>query len=283
VNADDFGISPGVNLAIVEAHRLGICTSASLMANQPWASQAVELRGANPGLGLGLHLTLTAGRPISPAERVPSLVGAAGQFHPLPAFLARAALGALRPDELRRELGAQVERALALGARPGHLDGHHHVHVVPPVRVEALRVALEYGIRAVRVPCEPPRGRAPRDLARALVVSARAGWLRRAVDQLGLYTTDHFRGLGLGYGFGPHRLASELGRLPRGLTELMVHPGYPDAALAAATSYVTGRERELGALTAEATRAALRRFDVELVTWSAAYPPAADHRPAASV
>ena len=101
------------------------------MINQPWADDAVALWRANPGLGLGLHLTLTAGRPISSPDRIPSLVDIAGRFHRLPAFLARATLGALRPDELCRELGAQVERARALGAPADHLDSHHHVHVLP--------------------------------------------------------------------------------------------------------------------------------------------------------
>src|SRR5204863_6963564 len=142
-------------------HRRGICSGASLMANQPWAAEAVAMWRANPDLGLGLHLTLTAGRPVAPPERVSSLLAADGRFHALPAFVLRAQAGALRPDELRRELGAQVERALALGARLDHLDAHHHVHAFPAVGHVALRLAGDYRIPALRVPCDLARPAGP--------------------------------------------------------------------------------------------------------------------------
>src|SRR5215203_3148938 len=115
VNADDFGISRGVNRGIVEAHRLGLVTSASLMPNLPAAEDALTRAAICPNLGLGLHLTLTAGKPLSPPQQVQTLVDAEGQFLVLGTLLARLSLGQVRGDDLRRELAAQVEWALRRG------------------------------------------------------------------------------------------------------------------------------------------------------------------------
>jgi len=267
VNADDFGISPGVNRGVIEAHQRGLVRSASLMSNQPWAAEAVAFWRACPSLGLGLHLTLTAGAPLTPAARVPSLVGPDGRFPVLGVWLARAQLGRLRPEDLRRELSAQIERALTLGAQLDHLDSHHHIHTQPLVGRITLLLAREYGIPAVRCPVERPRRRATRDLLRALLVSARACWLRQAIRAAGLRTTDHFAGLGLGYGFDQRALARQLADLEPGWTELMTHPGYPDAALAEATRYVDGRERELASLTDPHPRLVLERRGIRLASW----------------
>src|SRR5919112_1525178 len=112
VNADDFGISRGVNRGIVEAHRAGLVTSASLMSNLPSAEDALTRATTCPDLGLGLHLTLTAGRPLTPPDRVPTLVDDDGCFHLLGTLLARLSLGQVHADDLARELSAQVEWAL---------------------------------------------------------------------------------------------------------------------------------------------------------------------------
>src|SRR5262249_31531018 len=109
VNADDFGISRGVNRGIVEAHRQGLVTSASLMPNLPSAEDAPPRATTCPDLGLALPLTLTAGRPLTPPHLVPTLVDADGQFLVLGTLLARLSLGKVRTDEIARELTAQVE------------------------------------------------------------------------------------------------------------------------------------------------------------------------------
>jgi len=267
VNADDFGISPGVNRGIVESHRRGITSSTSLMANQPWAAEAVELWRSCPALGLGLHVTLTSGRPCSPADSIPTLVQPDGRFPILGVLLARASAGALRSDELRLEIAAQAERAVTLGARLDHMDSHHHVHAHPRIGREVLAVALDYGIRALRCPTERPRATAPRNLARTLAVSLAARWMRAAAARAGLPTSDHFAGIGLGYGFGASELACELARLAPGVTELMVHPGFPDEMLARATSFVNGRDRELESLVDPRQRAALRDVGARLRAW----------------
>ncbi|MBI4492798.1 MAG: ChbG/HpnK family deacetylase [Chloroflexi bacterium] len=268
MNADDFGLSPGVNAGVLEAYLVGIVRSASLVATAPCAEQAAH-QAAEVGLELGLHLNLTTGRPACPLEEVPSLVDADGRFHSLGELLLRLAAGRVQPDDLERELEAQVARARLLGVRPSHLNAHHHVHLHPMVGAAALRLAAAHGL-PLRCPVEPPRGWHPRDLARGLLLLPPAWRLRRQAQALGIPTAHHFLGISLGYGFDARALAAALLRLPEGLTELMCHPGYPDAELAAATRYTAGRERELVALTDPRVRQALETRGIRLARWSEA-------------
>lgn len=267
-NADDFGLSPGVNAGVLEAYRTGIVRSASLMVTTPFAEQSVEQAGA-AGLELGLHFNLTTGAPVSRAEQVPSLLDTNGRFHTLGALLLRLVAGLVRRADVERELEAQVGRAARLGARLTNLNAHHHVHIHPLVADVVLRLAAANHL-AVRCPAEPPGRPSPRDLARALAILAPAGRLRHQARTRGVPTTHHFRGISLGYGFDARALATVLGHLPEGLTELMCHPGRPDADLAAATRYVAGRERELEALTNPRVRDLAVERGIRLLSWSEA-------------
>jgi chitin disaccharide deacetylase len=273
VNADDFGISRGVNLGIVEGHRTGLVTSASLMPNLPAAEDALTRAAICPALGLGLHLTLTAGGPLSPPDKVSTLVDGNGRFHSLGALMARLSLGRVRQDDLRRELSAQVEWALLRGVRPDHLNSHHHVHIHPRVTPTVIVLAREHGVAWVRCPVE--RGPwptllalPPRDVARTVAISTFAVLTRTLVRRAGLRTARHFRGVGLGMGFGEERLLAAIDALPPSLTELMTHPGYPDAELAGLTIFSEGRDRELAALTAPAVRDAVRRRRIRLTSFT---------------
>lgn len=275
VNADDFGISRGVNRGIVEAHRRGLVTSASLMANLTAAEDALTRAATCPKLGLGLHLTLTAGRPLSPPERVPTLVDGDGRFFVLGTLLARLSVGRVRRSDLDRELSAQVAWALRHGLRPGHLDSHHHVHVHPRVAPTVLRLAEQGGIPWVRCPTEVASPAVlhrmhPRDAARSVGISVFGHLLRRRIRARGLGTSAHFRGIALGPGFGIAGLLRTLRRVPPGLTELMTHPGYPDDELARLTVYAAGRDRELAALTAREAHALVRTTDIRLTTFAEA-------------
>ncbi|HZU07578.1 MAG TPA: ChbG/HpnK family deacetylase [Chloroflexota bacterium] len=279
VNADDYGLSPGLNAGVLAAHRAGLVTSASVLVNQPWAADAIA--AAPPTLGLGLHLNLSTGMPCAGAARVPSLVDAQGRFLRLDRLLLRLSLGQVRRGDLEREIAAQLERALALGAALDHLDGHHHIHLHPAVLPVALRLAIAYGVRAVRCPEETgrPSHREPwHNRARRLAIAAAARRLRPRALAAGLLTTEHFRGLALGTAFDTTALAATLARLPPGLTELMCHPGYPDAALAQRTSYAAGRERELAALTAPEVLAVVRARGIVLTTYRAVVQARAEAR-----
>ncbi|MDQ6894571.1 MAG: hopanoid biosynthesis-associated protein HpnK [Acidobacteriota bacterium] len=155
VTGDDFGSSADVNGAIVDAHRRGVLTAASLMVTGSAAEEAVALARENPTLAVGLHLVLVDGRAALPAGQVPNLVGPGGLFprSPLRAGL-RYRFSAAARSELRLEIREQLERFRRTGLRLAHLDGHHHLHLHPAVLDVLLELAEEFQIPAIRLPAE---------------------------------------------------------------------------------------------------------------------------------
>jgi predicted glycoside hydrolase/deacetylase ChbG (UPF0249 family) len=151
VNADDYGKTREVSDAIREAATRGVVTSTTVMVNMPHAAAVAELTRERPGLGVGLHLNLTEGRPVARPAAVPSLVDRTGRLWPPGEFLRRAWLGRIRPEHLRAEIDAQLAALLELVGEVTHLDSHKHVHSRSPgvLRV-ALRVAAVRGVRRVR-------------------------------------------------------------------------------------------------------------------------------------
>jgi hopanoid biosynthesis associated protein HpnK len=155
VNADDFGISEEVNDAIIRAHREGVLTSTSLMVTGAAAAQAVRLAKENPGLAVGIHLVAVMGRSVLPKSEIPSLVDEQQNFsnNPTAAGLKYFFSPPAR-REIRREIAAQFARFHETGLRLSHVDGHLHLHVHPVIFNEALRQAIKYGARRMRVPEE---------------------------------------------------------------------------------------------------------------------------------
>ncbi len=145
VNADDFGFTPDVNRGIVAAHREGILTATTLMANGAAFDDAVRLARETPALDIGCHLVLISGRSLVPP------------YAPLPASVAELLRAlAARRMRLYDELAAQVRKILAAGVKPTHLDTHKHTHLAPPVLDAVARIAEEFGIRWVRRPFDFP-------------------------------------------------------------------------------------------------------------------------------
>lgn len=151
-NADDFGISKGVNAAIVKAHREGILNSTSLMINQKYALQAVESAKAMPMLMVGLHLNLTNETPTANPTEIPLLVNAEGKLKN--GFVNLLVLSLLKSKELRQqveiEIRAQIEKYKATGLTLNHIDGHRHVHLIPVIFQTVKKLAEEYGIPRIR-------------------------------------------------------------------------------------------------------------------------------------
>ena len=133
INADDFGVTAGVNRAVIECYDAGVLTSTTLLANGAAYDEAVELAHRTPGLGVGAHLNLTAGRPLLPADTVPTLVDETGRFHTRGRLMRRAAFGRVKPTEVAQELRAQIERLHDSGITITHLDSHQHVHSIPGI------------------------------------------------------------------------------------------------------------------------------------------------------
>jgi hopanoid biosynthesis associated protein HpnK len=155
VTADDFGVSEDVNAAVLEAHRDGIVTAASLMVTGAARREAVALARANQGPSVGLHLVLVDGSAVLPAREIPHLVTPDGTFEksPLRAGLRYQFLHAAR-SELRREIRAQLDCFRRTGLRLSHVDGHHHLHLHPIVLGILADLAPEFAISEIRLPEE---------------------------------------------------------------------------------------------------------------------------------
>jgi len=146
VNADDFGLTVGVNNGILDAHDGGILTSASVFANAPATADAIGCARVRPSLD---------GRPMLPPNRVPTLVEDDGRFRASwKPFIVACLRGRVKYEEVERELSAQIERLYSEGIRLTHLDAHKHVHAFPPVFAIVAKLAVRFRIPVVRVPYE---------------------------------------------------------------------------------------------------------------------------------
>jgi chitin disaccharide deacetylase len=232
VNADDFGNSASANQAIIQAHRQGVLTSASLMVNGDAFDEAVALAKENPKLGVGLHLTLCRGRSALPPSQVPTLVNSDGAFEdsPVKAGLKYFFSAAARA-ELQREIAAQFDKFAQTGLKLDHVNGHLHFHLHPAV-FGALRKELRARrVRAVRLTHDPVRidwplgrGRWLYRLGHALVFGALSRHARGFLARDGIVHTAYVFGL-LEDGRVSEDYLLRLARvLPAGDSELYSHP-----------------------------------------------------------
>ena len=156
VNADDFGRSASINQAVIRAHREGILTTASLMTNEPAFAEAVALARENPGLGVGLHLSLICGHSALPQNKIPGLVNPDREFDANPArvgmryFFRRS----LR-DQLRAEIHEQFKKFAETGLPLDHVNGHLHLHLHPTVFRILMEDATRLGIERLRLTFDP--------------------------------------------------------------------------------------------------------------------------------
>ncbi len=262
VNADDFGVTRGVCEGIRRAHTLGIVTTTTAMMNMPQA--APELKRTHeeaPRLGLGVHLTLTAGRPLSSASSVPSLVNSAGSFVRPLEFRRR--LMSLRLDEVEREWRAQVEAFLDLGLALDHLDSHHHSSYFSPGLLDLmLDLASRYGC-AIRTPITAE----PSDFARDVLEAHAPNGTRHALKAMRETAVPHaerFVGTFFESTASLEQLQIILSALPDGSSEIMCHPGLVDDELKHASDYSTMRAQELEILTDPRVRRAIEQLGIRL-------------------
>lgn len=257
VNADDFGFTQDVNAGIVEAHREGILTATTLMAGGAAFEDAVRLAGENPELDIGVHLQMVQGGSLSsPGRPLPASVG----------VLMRALVAG--DLDVLREMEAQVEKVLAAGIRPTHLDTHKHTHLLPAVLDAVARVSEKYGIRWVRKPFDLPLDgtRASwKTRGAAVVMRQMRGQFDRVLARHGAWTTDHFAGFVWTGNYDAADLIRLIRNLPEGSTEFMCHPGILGEELRVAqTRLKESRQQELRALTDIRVREALNENGVVL-------------------
>lgn len=283
VNADDLGWTCGVNRGIAEAHKNGIVTSATLLANGAAFDDAVQLARRLPSLGVGVHLNLSDGAPIVPPEEISTLVGKDGRFLGGPEkLLLRLARGRVSVADVEREWDAQIRKVRSAGLEPTHLDGHKHVHMLPGLFPVALKVAKRHGIVCVRISLEESSLRAALAggdghsasvvlkqgvQARGLKLLTRDA--REQADRAGIGAADYFCGIAQTGQLTLRGVEKLLHSLPEGITELMCHPGYADDDLRdSATRLQSSREKELRILTGASVRNCVASLGIRLINYA---------------
>jgi len=277
VNADDFGLTSGVNRAITEASRSGIVTSATLMANSQAFDQAVQLAQSQPQLQVGCHVVLIDGEPL--CAELPSLTVEIGKFRSsIKEFALAAVRKRISQEEVQHEAEAQIRKIQATGIRVTHVDTHKHTHLFPHILRPVLKAAKECGVPAVRNPFEPPRTW-PRHLMAIPALWMRvvevgllqkfAAAFREIATEEGMLTTHGTIGVSATGKLDQRLLTQTAQILPEGTWELVCHPGYLDTDLEnAGTRLLQSRQVELEALTSEETRAVLTRRGIELISYA---------------
>lgn len=238
INADDFGYSKGVNLGIIEAHKNGVVTSATLMTNMPGAAHAAALALENRSLGVGVHLVLDCGKPVH--DHVPSLVDGNGVFHKMDTFAERA-----EPSDIEKEITAQIEKFLSFGLTPTHLDGHHHIHGHERVYPIVEEIAKAYQLPIRKVSANPNHS-----------------------SNLNLSTTETFFHTFYGEDLQTSVLLSLIDISTSYKTaEIMCHPAFIDEPLLKGSSYALERVRELAILTDPEIQNEIEKKNIQLLTY----------------
>jgi hopanoid biosynthesis associated protein HpnK len=275
LNADDFGRSTSTNAAVLQAHRQGVLTSASLMITGDAAEEAVALAHEAPGLAVGLHLVVVAGRPTLPPNRIPHLVNGTGRFSddPLRAGL-RYFFSPGAQEELAQEVEAQFDAFAATGLPLSHVDGHLHMHLHPTVLRLLLPLAVAHRARGVRLPRDDlwlslayGRDRVGRKLAWSVVFGLLSRYGARLVERQRLASPHRVYGLMQTGQMDETYVLRTLERLREPSAELYFHPSMQSE----------GREMgpnpgDLETLLSPAVRRAIAERGMELATYSTLKP-----------
>jgi hopanoid biosynthesis associated protein HpnK len=277
VNADDFGLSAGVNRGIEESFRCGILRSASLMPNGEAFADAVRIARQLPGLGVGIHLSLVGERSLAPREASGSLVDEHGF---LPASYAEFArgyfLGRFTLRAIRREVDAQIQRVLDTGIRPTHLDSHQHLHLFPGIFKIAIEAAHAANIGVIRVPHEQglsPRFRVSPRAMRLLVLNIFCRHAKRMALARGLHVAHHFWGLEFSGSLGESELLRILENVSSGINEVMMHPGISDKTMQGKYPWGYKWDMETAALRSSAVRQLIAERRIRLASFEEAWRP----------
>lgn len=297
VNADDFGLTTGVDRAIIETHIGGVVSSATLMANGGAFDDAVTAARSAPNLSVGCHVVLVDGTPVSPPDAVDTLLAIRSAepdkfYSSLSAFAARAMLGGFDRDQLVAEVTAQIRKIQAAGLQVTHLDTHKHAHVFPEIFAALLRAARICGVRAIRNPFVPVKAMHARQFKGRPDLWKRYGQVRmlhsfsrqflQQTKRAGLLTPDGVVGVietgsldSAGESSGKNSeessgysslLRQTLASLPEGTWELVCHPGYNDADLrAAGTRLLDSREEERRLLASAELRQFLEEQKIRVI------------------
>lgn len=273
INADDFGLHPKINQAIINAHKKGIVTSTTLIASAPAFEEAVQIALQSPSLSVGIHLTLVGGLPpVAAPHLIPSLLTPNGVFrenHMV--FIKDWLQGKIQKNEVFLEWSAQIEKIQAAGISISHFDSHQHLHVLPGLSETVLTLAKKYGISAVRIPKEPLSffATGPLDPMRILARDGLTLCAHKASAKWNpvLFSPDHFFGMLAGGQMTLDRWKRLIPLLPSGISEVMVHPGINNSELGSSFSWHYHWQEELAALQSEELQEWLTKYSVHLINY----------------
>jgi chitin disaccharide deacetylase len=257
INSDDYGRTPEISRGIREAHLRGVVTSTTCMMNIPTTANDVSIAlKETPRLGMGVHLVLTMGKPVSAPESVPSIVDENGHFFKYTPLLEH--LASLNMDEVKKEWRAQVEEFIkAAGKKPTHIDSHHHSSYFSPNLFRGmLELAKEYDC-AIRFPFT--------EVSSELEETAKH--VPELIDEFDPRRPNSFVVDFYDEGATQEKLLNIINNLSDSPSEIMCHPGYVDEAFAKESSYNFQRERELNILTDPSIKAAIESQNIELITF----------------
>jgi len=267
VNADDFGLTRGINQAVLELNQRGVLSSTTLMAMALETREAIGLIHSGRNLGVGCHVVLVDGKPVLPASQVSTLIDpTTGRFRSsLGVFVRDLFLGKILERQIQAEAEAQADYLQSHGVQLTHLDTHKHTHMFPAVLRPVLQAARHLGVPSIRNPFEPSwsvKATAGAPSLRRLQVSFLRRFenpFRRTVEAAGLATTDGAVGVLATGTLDTATTESLLDALPDGTWELVTHPGRNDVQLSqAGTRLTASREVELEALNCISLRSTIR-------------------------
>jgi hopanoid biosynthesis associated protein HpnK len=278
INADDFGLTTGVNRAIREAHTDGILTSATLMANGVAFTNAVALARSLPQLSIGCHVVLVDGSPVLAPAQIPSLMGGEpwSSFRQnLSTFAVLSISNRLNGDEIEAEVTAQIRKLQLAGIAVTHVDTHKHTQIFPNVLRPLLRSAKACGVRAVRNAFEPVRisllAERPslwKRISQVKFLSSLARTFHKAVREAGMFSPDGTLSIAATGVLDRKLFRLLLENLPEGTWEFVSHPGYHDAELETVrTRLRESRAEELKLLTSPEAREIVSKNGIELISY----------------
>jgi hopanoid biosynthesis associated protein HpnK len=278
INADDFGLTAGVNRAIREAHMDGILTSATLMANGVAFTNAVSLARSLPQLSIGCHVVLVDGSPVLAVDQIPSLVGGqqCSSFRQnLSKFAVLSISNRLNGDEIEAEVTAQIRKLQSAGIAVTHVDTHKHTQIFPNVLRPLLRSAKACGVRAVRNAFEPVRisllAERPslwRRISQVKFLRSLSRTFRKTVREAGMFSPDGTLSIAATGVLDRKLFRLLLENLPEGTWEFVSHPGYHDADLQTVrTRLKESRAQELELLTSPEAREIVSKNGIELISY----------------
>jgi len=280
INADDFGLTPGVNRAIAGLHDAGCLLSTTLMATGEAFTDAVTLATARPALAVGCHIVLTDGIPVLPPQEIPSLMeGSHVRPHfrdKLGSFVRDLMLGRLNEAEIEREAIAQIRKLQDAGICVSHIDSHKHAHMFPAIARPLARAANACGVHALRNPFEPQwsiRGGSLLRRVQMRMLSRLREPFFAQFNENAFGIPEGTLGISATGDLHADSLHDLLDLMPEGTWELVCHPGYNDAALDAVTTRLRQhREIEFNALLTEIPQALRNYPELQLISYRDVHP-----------